>query len=93
MANNMKRNGGFVLGIRPGKPTSDYIARVLSRVTLIGAVALGLVAVLPLILDAASAISLGFGGTSVLIMVSVALETVHQMESQMLMRHYKGFLE
>ena len=93
MANNMKRNGGFVLGIRPGKPTSDYIARVLSRVTLIGAIALGLVAVLPLILDAVSSISLGFGGTSVLIMVSVALETVHQMESQMLMRHYKGFLE
>lgn len=93
MANNMKKNGGFVLGIRPGKPTSDYIAKVLSRVTLIGAFALGLVAVLPLILGAFSSLSIGFGGTSILIVVSVALETVQQMESQMLMRHYKGFLE
>ncbi len=93
MANNMKKNGGFVLGIRPGKPTSDYIARVLSRVTLIGAIALGIIAVLPLLVDAFSSLNIGFGGTSILIIVSVALETVNQMESQMLMRHYKGFLE
>ena len=93
MANNMKRNGGFVPGIRPGKPTSDYIAKVLSRITLVGALGLGIVAVLPIILGIATGQSIGIGGTSILIVVSVALETVKQLESQMLMRHYKGFLE
>ena len=93
MANNMKRNGGFVLGIRPGKPTSDFIAKVLTKVTLIGAVILGIIAVLPLALSGVSGINIGIGGTSILIVVSVALETVKQLESQMMMRHYKGFLE
>lgn len=94
MANNMKKNGGFVPGIRPGKPTSDYISKVLSRVTLVGAIFLGLIAVLPIFINMAFKVSgLAIGGTSLLIVVSVALETVTQMESQMLMRHYKGFLE
>jgi preprotein translocase subunit SecY len=93
IANNMKRNGGFILGIRPGKPTSDYIQKILTRVTLIGAFALGLIAVLPVLLAVVTGSNIGIGGTSILIVVSVALETVKQIESQMLMRHYKGFLE
>ena len=95
VANNMKKNGGFVPGIRPGKPTSDYISRILSKTTLAGAFFLGVVAIIPLvagkIYPTLSGISLG--GTSMLIMVGVALETVKQIESQMLMRHYKGFLD
>ena len=93
MANNMKANGGFVPGIRPGRTTSDYIAKILSRVTLIGAIALGIVAVIPIVLSNVSSMNIGIGGTSILIVVSVALETVNQLESQMLMRHYKGFLD
>ncbi len=93
IANNMKKNGGFVPGIRPGKPTSDYINRVLSRVVLVGAIFLGAVAVLPIFLNYTLDINIFFGGTGLLIVVSVALETVKQLESQMLMRHYKGFLE
>ncbi len=95
VANNMKKNGGFIPGIRPGKPTSDFISKVLSRITLVGAFFLGFIAILPIVLalvdSRLSAISIG--GTSLLIVVGVALETVKQMESQMLMRHYKGFLE
>ena len=94
MSNNIKRNGGFVQGIRPGKPTSDYIAKVLSKITLIGALAIAIIAVFPIALNGAiSGIQVSLGGTSVLIAVSVALETTKQLESQMLMRHYKGFLE
>ncbi|MGE4282931.1 MAG: preprotein translocase subunit SecY [Clostridia bacterium] len=94
IANNMKKNGGFIPGIRPGRPTSDYINKVLSRITLTGAVFLGLIAVLPIFLNYGIKLGgLAIGGTSLLIVVSVALETVKQMESQMLMRHYKGFLE
>jgi len=93
MANNMKANGGFVPGIRPGRPTSEYISKVLSRVTLIGAIALGIVALIPIVLSNVTSMNIGIGGTSILIVVSVALETVNQLESQMLMRHYKGFLE
>lgn len=90
----MKKNGGFIPGIRPGKPTSDYINKVLSRITLAGAVFLGLIAVLPIFVNYGIQLSgLSLGGSSLLIVVSVALETVKQMESQMLMRHYKGFLE
>ncbi len=94
MANNMKQNGGFVPGIRPGRPTSEYINRVLSKITLVGAIFLAIIAVLPIFMNTAVGIS-GFaiGGTSILIVVGVALETVKQLESQMLMRHYKGFLE
>ena len=93
MANNMKKNGGFIPGIRPGRSTSDYISKSLSRITLAGAVFLGLIAVLPIFMSQAANINISIGGTSLLIVVGVALETVKQMEAQMLMRHYKGFLE
>lgn len=94
LANNMKKNGGFIPGIRPGKPTSDYISRVLNRVTWFGAVFLAIITVFPTIVGSATNITgVWFGGTSVLILVGVALDTIKQIESQMLMRHYKGFLE
>lgn len=93
MANNMKKNGGFIPGIRPGKTTSDFINKSLSKITLAGAVFLGLIAVFPIFLSQIAGISISIGGTSLLIVVGVALETVKQMESQMVMRHYKGFLE
>ncbi len=94
VANNMKRNGGFIPGIRPGKPTSDYVAKVLSKVTLLGALFLAALALLPLLLAFIPSLSgISIGGTSLLIVVGVSLETVKQLESQMLMRHYKGFLE
>ncbi len=94
MANNMKQNGGFVPGIRPGRPTSEYINRILSKITLVGAIFLGFIAVLPIFMNMGLNVQ-GFaiGGTSLLIVVGVALETVKQLESQMVMRHYKGFLE
>lgn len=94
MANNLKKNNGAIPGIRPGKPTSDFIARVISKIVLIGALFLGVVAVLPIVFGAFTGIhGLALGGTSILIVVGVAIETVRQIESQMLMRHYKGFLE
>ncbi len=94
LSNNMKKSGGFIPGIRPGKPTSDYINRVSSRLNLIGSFFLGAVAILPVVFGAVFHIpSLQIGGTSLLIMEGVALETVRQIESQMTMRHYKGFLE
>lgn len=94
MANNMKKNGGFIPGIRPGRPTSDYINRVLGKITLAGAIFLGFIAVLPIFMNTALHINnFAIGGTSLLIVVGVALETVTQLESQMLMRHYKGFLD
>ncbi|MBQ3124020.1 MAG: preprotein translocase subunit SecY [Clostridia bacterium] len=94
MSNNIKKSGGYIPGIRPGKPTSDYLNKVTSRLNFIGALFLGVVAVLPIIVGAITGNqSLQIGGTSLLIMVGVALETVKQMESQMVMRHYKGFLE
>ncbi len=94
MANNIKQNGGFIPGLRPGKPTSDYIAKTLNRVVFVGALFLGFVAVLPICLSHINSLSgIAMGGTSLLIVEGVALETVKQIESQMLMRHYKGFLE
>ncbi|MBD5161085.1 MAG: preprotein translocase subunit SecY [Oscillibacter sp.] len=93
ISNNLKRNGGFIPGFRPGKPTSDFIAKVLNKITLFGALYLGVVAILPLIADKFSKTSLGIGGTSVIIVVGVALETVKALENQMLMRQYKGFLD
>lgn len=94
MSNNMKKNGGFIPGIRPGRPTSDYIANTLSKVTLAGAFFLGVIAVIPIFMNLGLHISnFSIGGTSLLIVVGVALETVKGIESQMLMRHYKGFLE
>ena len=93
ISNNLKRNGGFIPGFRPGRPTSDFIAKVLSKITLFGAIYLGIVAILPLIADKFTAVNLGIGGTSVIIVVGVALETVQALENQMVMRQYKGFLE
>ena len=95
IANNIKNNGGTIPGIRPGKPTSDFIIKTVNRVTLFGALFLGIIAVIPYIFGAIFPESGGIalGGTSVLIIVSVALETAKQLESQMLMRNYKGFLE
>ena len=94
MSNNIKKSGGYIPGIRPGKPTSDYLSKITSRLNLVGAFFLGIVAVMPIVIGAAvNNQSLQIGGTSLLIMVGVALETVKQMESQMVMRHYKGFLE
>jgi len=94
ISNNLKKNGGFIPGFRPGKPTADFIKKVLNKVTLFGAVYLGVVAILPLIIGKiVGNPNLSIGGTSVIIVVGVALETVQALESQMLMRQYKGFLE
>ena len=93
ISNNLKRNGGFIPGFRPGKPTSDFIAKVLSKITLFGAIYLGVVAIVPIIFGKFAPVNIGIGGTSVIIVVGVALETVQALESQMLMRQYKGFLE
>ncbi len=104
MANNIRKNSGAIPGIRPGKPTSDYIARILSRITLLGALLLSVVALFPTLFsqiatfalnkaDYVQGMNISLGGTSIIIMVGVALETVKQLESQMMMRHYKGFLD
>jgi preprotein translocase subunit SecY len=107
MANNLRKNNGAIPGIRPGRPTSDYIFKIISRLTLIGALMISVVALFPivysLICDAAippltdggddGGMSISLGGTSLIILVGVALETVRQLESQMMMRHYKGFLD
>ncbi len=94
LANNMKKSGGYIPGYRPGKPTSDFISKVSSRLNFAGAIFLGIIAVLPIVVGAIFGIQgLQIGGTSLLIMEGVALETVQQIESQMVMRHYKGFLE
>ena len=94
MANNLRKNGGAIPGQRPGKPTADFIKRVLNKVTFIGALFLGVVALFPSVFGKVTGIyGLTIGGTSVMIVVGVALETVQQIESQMMMRHYKGFLD
>nr|WP_241426884.1 preprotein translocase subunit SecY [Dysosmobacter acutus] len=94
ISNNLKKQGGFIPGFRPGKPTTDFISKVLSKITLFGAIYLGIVAICPLIVGKIMGnFSLSIGGTSVIIVVGVALETVKALESQMLMRQYKGFLE
>ena len=94
MANNLRKNGGAIPGQRPGKPTADFIKRVLNKVTFIGALFLGIVALFPSVFGKLTGIyGLTIGGTSIMIVVGVALETVQQMESQMMMRHYKGFLD
>ncbi len=93
VADNMKKQGGFIPGIRPGKPTSDYLNKVLNYIVLIGAIGLTIVAVLPYIFSGVFNASVSFGGTSLIIIVSVVLETMKQVESQMLVRNYKGFLE
>ena len=94
MANNLQKNNGAIPGIRPGRPTSDFISRVIGKITFIGALFLGVIALLPNILGAISGIgNVGIGGTTIIIVVSVALETARSLESQMMMRHYKGFLD
>ena len=94
VSNNLKKNGGFIPGFRPGKPTADFFRKVLSKITLFGAIYLGIVALCPLLAGKLVGNSnIGIGGTSVIIVVGVALETVKALESQMLMRQYKGFLE
>ena len=92
VSNNMKKQGGFIPGIRPGKPTTDYLTKVLNYVIFIGAVGLTIVAVLPIIFSGAFGADVSFGGTSLIIIVGVVLETTKQIESQMLVRHYRGFL-
>ncbi|NLG03106.1 MAG: preprotein translocase subunit SecY [Clostridia bacterium] len=92
IANNMKKQGGFIPGIRPGKPTSDYLTKILNYVIFIGAVGLIIVAVIPIFFNGAFGANVSFGGTSLIIIVGVILETVKQIESQMLVRNYKGFL-
>lgn len=93
MANNLRKNNGAIPGIRPGKPTSDYLSKILAKITLIGALLLAVIAILPTISAAITGMNISLGGTSIIIVVGVALETVRSIESQMLMRHYKGFLE
>ncbi|MDO4293359.1 MAG: preprotein translocase subunit SecY [Eubacteriales bacterium] len=92
IANNMKKQGGFIPGIRPGKPTSDYLSRILNYLIFIGASGLSIVCILPYIFNGVFGASVSFGGTSLIIIVSVLLETLKQIESQMLVRNYKGFL-
>ncbi len=95
ISNNLKANGGSVPGIRPGRPTAEFITKILNRITLIGAILLGVIAVLPMIVNIASGgsfASLAFGGSSIIIVVGVILETIREIEAQMTMRHYKGFL-
>lgn len=94
MANNLKQNNGTVPGIRPGRPTAEFIAKILSRITLIGALFLAVIALLPIVYSALTGMNgLSMGGTSVIIIVGVALDTAKQLESQMMIRHYKGFLD
>lgn len=92
IAMNMKKNGGFIPGIRPGQPTSAYITRVLNRITLVGAICYAILAMTPVVLQWIFKINVGFGGTTLIIVVGVALDIVKALESQLLMRHYKGFL-
>ena len=93
ISNNLKKNGGFIPGFRPGKPTADFIKKVIAKIVIFGAVYLAVVAMLPMIAGAVSKTNLAIGGTSIIIVVGVALETVKALEAQMLMRHYKGFLD
>ena len=94
MSNNLRNNSGTIPGIRPGRPTSDFIARIIAKITLIGGLFLGIVATLPILLGKFTpGLNVSLGGTSVIIVVGVALDTFRQLESQMMMRHYKGFLE
>ena len=97
IANNLKKNGGFIPGFRAGRPTSEFIQKVLTKITLFGALYLAIIAITPILIsifsETARASGISLGGTSIIIVISVALETIKQLESQLLMRHYKGFLE
>jgi len=92
-ADNLKKYGGFIPGVRPGRPTAEYLDRILSRLTFPGALYLGAVAALPTILLSQTSANFAFGGTSILIVIGVALETVKQLEAQLMMRNYEGFLK
>ena len=92
VSNNIKKNGGFIPGIRAGKPTTEYLSSIISKLTIFGGLFLSVIAILPILLTF-TGLQIAFGGTSILIVVGVALETVNQLESQLSMRHYKGFLE
>jgi preprotein translocase subunit SecY len=92
-ADNLKKYGGFIPGVRPGRPTAEYLDRILSRLTFPGALYLGAVAALPTVLISQTAANFYFGGTSILIVVGVALDTVKQLEAQLMMRNYEGFLK
>jgi len=96
VANNLKKNGGYIPGFRPGKPTSEFVQKVLNKITLFGAIYLGIIAVTPILVsvfsDSAALTGISLGGTSIIIVVGVALETVRNLEAQLLMRNYKGFL-
>lgn len=92
VANNMKKNGGFIPGIRPGKPTTDYLSKVLNRIIIVGAIGLTIVVVIPMFFRGAFGAVVSFSGTSIIIVVGVIIETMKQIESQLLVRHYKGFL-
>jgi preprotein translocase subunit SecY len=92
IANNMKRSGGFIPGIRPGKPTSDYLNQILNHIVFIGAIGLSIVAVIPIFFNGVFNADVSFGGTSIIIIVGVIIETLKQIESQMRVRYYKGFL-
>ena len=89
---NMKKQGGFIPGIRPGKPTVDYLTNVLNSIIFIGAIGLSIVAIIPIFFSGAFGADVSFGGTSLIIIVGVVLETLKQIESQMLVRHYRGFI-
>jgi preprotein translocase subunit SecY len=93
IANNLKQYGGFVMGIRPGKSTAEYLSRISNRITFVGSLFLTAIAIIPIIASAVAKIPMYFGGTAILILVGVAMETSRELESQMLMRHYKGFLK
>ena len=93
VSNNIKRNGGFIPGIRAGKPTTDYLSSIISKLTWFGGLYLAIIAIIPMLVRFIPSVDLAFGGTSILIVVGVALETIQQLESQLVMRHYKGFLE
>ena len=93
MANDLKKNAGAIPGIRPGQPTSMFISKVINKITIIGALFLVIIAILPIVLTKLTGISIALGGTSILIVVGVALEISQTLESYMLMRHHKGFLE
>ena len=92
ISNTIKKNGGFIPGIRAGKPTTDYLSKVMSRITIFGGLYLALIAILPMLLKFTT-LDITFGGTAILIVVGVAIESIQQLESQLVMRHYKGFLE
>ena len=93
VAENIKKSGGFIPGIRPGKPTSDFIQTVVDRMSLIGACTYAIIALIPSLFSMVFGVNIGFGGTTLLIVTGVALDIFKKMESQMVMRHYKGFLD